>query len=164
MPSTATVVTSALAVSALSYVVYFDYQRRHNADFRRKLKKSNRDLEKAEAAHATAKKNEIKQQIIKKLDASLAAQQIPSGMKEKEEFFLAQVTQADEFAQANDIENAAIAYYKALSVYPVPTDLLGIYEQSVKQPILELVLQMISARTPESLLASLGAKLDTTVE
>lgn len=44
---------------------------------------------------------------------------------------------------ANHIE-AALAFYKALKVYPQPKDLIAIYDKTVPKDILEILAEMVA--------------------
>ena len=57
----------------------------------------------------------------------LAQNPIPTDLTEREAFFMEQVAVGEQKAKVDAIE-AAICFYKALAVYPNPTDILGIYQ------------------------------------
>uniref|UniRef100_A0A060T8K7 ARAD1C29524p n=1 Tax=Blastobotrys adeninivorans TaxID=409370 RepID=A0A060T8K7_BLAAD len=90
----------------------------------------------------------------------MIASPMPESLKDKEKFFVEEVSRADELhnkpGEQNQVE-AAIAFYRALSVYPSPTDLLKIYDQSIKQPVLDMLRMLIVMEPPPSLVAALGA-------
>ena len=46
-------------------------------------------------------------------------------------------------AGADDVE-AALCFYKALKVYPQPSDLISIYDKTVPKPILDVLADMIA--------------------
>ncbi|VVT49405.1 uncharacterized protein SAPINGB_P002254 [Magnusiomyces paraingens] len=160
MPSTATVVTSALAVSAVSYLIYFDYQRRHNPEFRRALRKREQKYIKQKELQAEAKKMDMKLRIEKVLKESLAKDPIPTDMGAREKYFVAEVGRADELLSAGaDPVETALAFYRALCVYPNPIDLMSIYDKSVKPPVLDILRQMVIIEPPSVLRDVLGSAI-----
>ena len=47
-------------------------------------------------------------------------------------------------AGSNQVE-AALCFYKALKVYPQPSDLISIYDKTVPKPVLDILAEMIAA-------------------
>lgn len=45
---------------------------------------------------------------------------------------------------ATKIIEAALAFYRGLKVYPVPRDLINIYDRTVPKPILDVLAEMIA--------------------
>lgn len=133
----------------MSYLVYFDYQRRHNPEFRRKLRKREQKYQKEKELLAEAKKNVIKSKVEKILRDSLKNDPLPESMDAREKFFVVEIGRADELTnQGADEVETALAFYRALCVYPNPIDLLNIYDKSVKQPILDILRQMVMIEPP----------------
>lgn len=52
---------------------------------------------------------------------------------------------------------AALCFYKALVVYPNPTDILGVYQRSVPEDVYEIVIMMIAVQPPAAVSNILGA-------
>ena len=46
-------------------------------------------------------------------------------------------------AGSDQIE-AALCFYKALKVYPAPSDLISIYDKTVPKPVLDILAEMIA--------------------
>ena len=46
-------------------------------------------------------------------------------------------------AGADEVE-AALCFYKALKVYPQPSDLMSIYDKTVPKPVLDILAEMIA--------------------
>ncbi|KAF5101792.1 hypothetical protein D0Z00_000654 [Geotrichum galactomycetum] len=161
MPSSSTIITSAVAVSAISYLVYFDYKRRNDAEFRRSLRKAERNFNKQRESAATAELAERKTKIQLALKNSLLNDPLPVSAAEREQFFVAEISRADELiniSTATGSEDgyiqAALAFYRALSVYPNPIDLLSIYDKSIKQPVLDIFRTMVLLEPPEAIKSS----------
>ncbi|KAF4627623.1 hypothetical protein G7Y89_g10530 [Cudoniella acicularis] len=53
-------------------------------------------------------------------------------------------TVATGFLGTDNLE-AALCFYKALKVYPQPSDLISIYDKTVPKPVLDLLAEMIAA-------------------
>lgn len=140
--ATATVAT--LAVGVLAYAVYFDYRRRHSPEFRRQLRRSERRQARAEKDQAEANAKAMKLTIRQAVDDA-KEEGFPATPDEKEAFFLEQV-QAGELmaADPSKLIDAALAFYKALKVYPTPADLINIYDKTVSKPVLDILAEMIA--------------------
>lgn len=150
MPSTATIITSALAVGTLGYLVYFDYKRHNDPEFRRSLSKAERKYKKEKEMMASAQKEHLKTQIEEALRDSLLNDPIPESLEAREKFFVTEIARADELINLGESQfiPAALAFYRALCVYPNPVDLLGIYDKSVRQPVLDILRTMVLIEPP----------------
>lgn len=153
MPSTSAIITSAVAASAIGYLVYFDYKRRNDPQFRRNLKKAEQKYKKEKELLASAEKEQLKTQIEQALRDSLANDPVPASLEEREKFFVSEIARADELLNQGESQAipAALAFYRALSVYPSPVDLLGIYDKSVRQPVLDILRTMVLLEPPAAL-------------
>ncbi|CCE65745.1 hypothetical protein TPHA_0M01700 [Tetrapisispora phaffii CBS 4417] len=148
-------VSIAGAVTALSitgYAIYFDYQRRNNLMFRKNLKKEHKKQMKA----AKQQQEEDKQKKLKEVGDSLAKElatdPIPTAPAEREAAFATNVEMGERLASVPGKEmESACKFYKALSVYPSPADLLGIYQRSVPESIYELIVLMIAVYPPTNI-------------
>jgi import receptor subunit TOM20 len=152
-----TAVVATVGAISLGYAVYFDYSRRHNPEFRKKLRKINEEhAEEKEAAKTKAKTAQV-EVIQKVLMQSLAEEPIPTDAASKEAYFMKQVTTAEQLAAipGSEIESA-LAFYRALAVYPNPTDILNVYQNSVPKHIYEYVIMMMALQPPLSIASFLG--------
>ncbi|CDR43610.1 CYFA0S12e02542g1_1 [Cyberlindnera fabianii] len=155
--SKVTAVLATVGAVALGYAVYFDYSRRHNADFRRKLRKSKKQQQKQVEEQASKAKqvkvNEVKELLTK----SLEEDPIPTDAAAKEQYFMTQVTMGEQLAAVpgNEIKSA-LCFYRALAVYPNPTDILNVYQKSVPQEIYEYIIMMMAMEPPLSIASFLG--------
>ncbi|KAG7192644.1 uncharacterized protein KQ657_001424 [Scheffersomyces spartinae] len=143
-----------VATSALvAYCAYFDYNRRTSPEFRKALKKRAAETNKLEQK----KKEESKKSKMEAVKAALASDiDLPTDIGEKENFFMTQVAIGEQLSVAGKEVEAALSFYKALSIYPNPTDLLGIYQKSVPEGVYELIVMMIAVKPPASLSSILG--------
>ncbi|KAH8894110.1 mitochondrial import receptor subunit tom-20 [Thozetella sp. PMI_491] len=139
----ATATTAALATGILAYAIYFDYRRRNSAEVRRQLRREFKKQARTEKDIAEADAVAQRQRIKIVVDEA-KAEGFPTG-EDKEPYFLEQVQQAEGLASdPSKTLDAALAFYKALKVYPVPRDLIEIYDRTVSKPILDLLAEMIA--------------------
>ncbi|QPG73886.1 hypothetical protein FOA43_001201 [Brettanomyces nanus] len=145
------------AAVALTYCIYFDYERRHNGDFRKNLNKRKRKAQKKARIEAEQDKTKKLEILKKKLNESLAASPLPASLQEKESYFLEQVTTGEKLGAIPGKEiDAAIYFYKGLAVYPNPTGILDIYQRTLPPNIYELVMMLTAIQPPKSVVNILG--------
>ncbi|SCU96711.1 LAMI_0F07470g1_1 [Lachancea mirantina] len=139
----------ALATAVAGYAVYFDHQRRNNSDFRRNLKrKVKKHVEEEKIEEERAKKLKLAR-VGEFLEVELVKDPISTDPEEREAVFTSNVEAGERLASVpgNEMESA-FKFYKALSVYPNPADLLGIYQRSVPEAVYEHVVLMIAIKPP----------------
>ncbi|KAF8314782.1 MAS20-domain-containing protein [Clavulina sp. PMI_390] len=151
MVKTSTVLTVAgvtTAVAAVGYAVWFDQKRRSDADFRKKLRKEKKKISKTEklAASATSTAAPAREYDFAGALEQLRKEAMPVTAQESEALFLESVAEGDQLAAQGPLFyfQAAVAYYRALRVYRMPTELLGMYQQNVMPPVFALILQLMN--------------------
>ena len=165
MPSTATITASTVLLGALSYLVYFDYQRRHSPEFRRELRRKNTKFYKEKDNAVKASKKQQRQEIEQLINTSLEESPLPRDLQAREQFFLSEIARADTLVNGGQLVEAALAFYRALMSYPQPMELLGLYEKSVQpQEVLELVRTMVVIRPPVAIANFIKESLGPSVE
>lgn len=100
-----------------------------------------------------AEQNVLKTQVQQALKNSLENDPLPEDIEGREKFFVSEIARADELislGESHAIE-AALAFYRALAVYPNPVDLLSIYDKSVKQPVLDILRTMVLMEPPAAI-------------
>jgi len=100
-PSTTTIVLATvgtLATAGLAYAAYFDYRRRSDPDFRRKLKKAQKQISKAEKQEAVQAEKGQKQKIRQVVDEA-NEEGFPRDPEKNEEYFMLQVAQGEQMCQ-----------------------------------------------------------------
>ncbi|KAJ5128089.1 Mitochondrial import receptor subunit tom20 [Penicillium atrosanguineum] len=137
--SAGTIVTGLLA-----YAMYFDHKRQTDPDFRKSLKRNNRRLAKVVKEQEEAQGAEQREAI--KAAVQRAKQDgFPADLEEKESYFMSQVAKGEGLcAEGTDQIEAALAFYKALKVYPQPKDLISIYDKTVPKEVLEILAEMVA--------------------
>jgi import receptor subunit TOM20 len=151
------------AAGALGYCIYFDYQRRHNPQFRKSIYLKKRQAEKAEKLKTEASKLEKTQLLKKKLAESLLTN--PLSAENKEQTFIEEVTRAEKLSAIVGKEiDAAIHFYRALSVYPDPTAILEIYQKSVPAEIYELIMLLTAIFPPANITSLLSESTGSVLE
>lgn len=148
---------SVAAAGVLAYAAYFDYNRRTSPAFRKQLKKRQAKQQK-QAALAQEELRKSKMLAVKKaLAEDLAQNPIPTDLAKKEEFFMEQVATGEQLANNPDTKiDAALRFYKALAVYPNPTDIMGIYQKTVPEDVYELLVMMIAFQPPATITNIIG--------
>ncbi|KAI1179453.1 mitochondrial import receptor subunit tom-20 [Nemania sp. FL0916] len=147
MVNSSTIATISVATAAtglLAYAVYFDYQRRANPDFRKNLRREERRVARAEREEAAAQSQQKRANIRAVVEAAIE-EGFPTGVNEKEQYFMDYVQQGEVLSSdPSKTTEAALAFYKALKVYPTPRDLIGIYDKTVDKRVLDTLAEMIA--------------------
>lgn len=152
-----TTFTAIAATAFVGYAIYFDYNRRTSSDFRKQLKKKSVKQEKITVKEEEEEKKSRVENIKKILKDDLEKNPIPTDLSKKEDYFMTQVAIGEKLAVQSDKKNdAALCFYKALVVYPNPTDILGIYQRSVPEEIYEIIMMMIAIQPPAAITNILG--------
>ncbi|KAM7217065.1 Mitochondrial outer membrane translocase complex, subunit Tom20 domain containing protein [Rhypophila decipiens] len=145
-PSTTTIATTVAVIAGgfVAYAAYFDYKRRNDPEFRRDLRREYRRQARVNKEKAQADIQAQRQHVKQAVDEA-KEEGFPTSVEEKEAYFLEQVQNGEILGQdpANTFE-AALAFYKALKVYPTPADLINIYDKTVSKPVLEVLAEMIA--------------------
>ncbi|CAB4252069.1 similar to Saccharomyces cerevisiae YGR082W TOM20 Component of the TOM (translocase of outer membrane) complex responsible for recognition and initial import steps for all mitochondrially directed proteins [Maudiozyma barnettii] len=151
----------ATVVSVAGYAFYFDYQRRNNTDFRKSLKKKLRKQKKEEENQKEEAKQTKLQDIREFLKSELAKNPIPTDPTQIQNVFSNNVELGEHLSMTpgNELE-AAAKFYKALAVYPKPTDLLGIYQRTIPENIYEIIVLMIAVMPPTNITDFISGGLD----
>ncbi|KAJ2225478.1 mitochondrial import receptor subunit tom20 [Coemansia sp. RSA 1722] len=134
------------AVAGLGYIAYFDYKRRHDRKFRRKLKRDRQKVEKkAQKIGAAPTLEDFNEQAIELLDI-ISKEKLPESADEKEQYFMAQVSQGETLcaAGASGYAEAACRFFQALKVYPNPVELVMIYQKTTPDDVFKLVMAMMA--------------------
>lgn len=150
-------IASVVAAGAVAYAVYFDYNRRNSPEFRKQLRKrQQKEQKQAQKAQEADKKSKMLA-VKKALTEDLAQNPLPTDLSKKEEFFLENVALGEQLANdpLSKIE-AALKFYKALAVYPNPTDIMGIYHKTLPEDVYELLVMMIALQPPATITNIIG--------
>ncbi|KAL2891780.1 Mitochondrial import receptor subunit tom-20 [Ceratocystis lukuohia] len=147
MVQSSTVVKASVATAAaglVAYAIYFDYMRRGSSDFRRSLRRNERRKARAERDEADAAVVQRRQRVKIALMQALA-QGFPTDVAQKEAYFMEHVGAGEQLsADPSQALDAALAFYKALKVYPTPRDLIRIYDQTVPKHVLDTLAEIIA--------------------
>ncbi|KNE68469.1 hypothetical protein AMAG_12646 [Allomyces macrogynus ATCC 38327] len=83
--------------------------------------------------------------------AEIVSAPIPTAPEARERFFQEYVARGetlvdqDPFSSPAQYNLAAACFYTALKVYPAPTDLVHLYQQTLPDPVFAAVLALVSA-------------------
>ncbi|OSC98985.1 MAS20-domain-containing protein [Trametes coccinea BRFM310] len=149
---TSTIFTVA-AVTVLgglvAYAVYFDYKRRNDTEFRKKLRKEKKKVTKkqAEQAQAQAQAEAANPAEIKAMILKLQGEELPATPDEKEQYFVMQVQLGEQMAQQGPAfyMPAAAAFFRALRVYPSPVEFIMMVQSTLPQPIFKIFMELVNA-------------------
>ncbi|KAI8141852.1 protein import receptor MAS20, partial [Fennellomyces sp. T-0311] len=135
----------AVAALGLGYIVYFDYQRRSDPNFRKKLKQARK-----KAAKNAKQKQEVGQaekiKLIESVILETAKETFPTSPEEREKYFMAQVSAGETLTGKGEeyYNEAVLPFYKALKVYPAPMELMMIYQKTIPDPVFQIILNILS--------------------
>lgn len=87
-----------LTTAALAYAVYFDYRRRSDVNFRRSLKKQQKQLHKAAKEEAVAAEKDQKERIRRVVDDA-NDEGFPQDPEKTEEYFMTEVARGEQMSQ-----------------------------------------------------------------
>ncbi|KAK0491362.1 hypothetical protein IW261DRAFT_1324136 [Armillaria novae-zelandiae] len=141
--TTTAVVAGAAVAGLVAYAVYFDYKRRNDAEFRKKLRKEKKRVDKS-IASSSAAPSAVSVDSLREALERVKKEEVPITPAERENYFMSQVAMGEQLAlQGPDFQlPAALSFYRALRVYPSPVELMVIYEKTVPEPIFKMVIQM----------------------
>ena len=143
-----------------AYAFYFDYKRRNDPEFRKALKKESKRQAKLakeeEEMQGKAQKEEIKRAVREAIEEGF-----PMDLEEREAYFMESIAKGESLVgdgkqilqtlqrhadspSGSDPIGAALCFYKGLKVYPEPTSLIGIYDNTVPKEVLEILAIMVS--------------------
>ncbi|KAJ3923734.1 hypothetical protein F5877DRAFT_63040 [Lentinula edodes] len=150
MSSRTTSVLTIAGIAVLSiaaYAVYFDYKRRNDVEFRRKLKKEKKRVDKSIAsskASLPSSPDAVGVDELREALEQVKAEQVPISPEQKEAYFMTQVASGEQLSLQGPMFSlpAALAFYRALRVYPSPVELMVIYQKTVPEPIFKLVIEL----------------------
>ncbi|KAF8417068.1 mitochondrial import receptor subunit [Tirmania nivea] len=140
----ATTAATVLTLGA-AYALYFDYKRRHDPEFRKALKRDRKQYARSERAQKAAASAE-QREVVAKAIRQVQLEGFPVDVEEKEVFFMQEVAQGEVLCQEGPERalDAALAFYKALKVYPQPGELISIYDKTVPKHVLDILAEMIA--------------------
>jgi len=134
-----------LVTGFVAYAVYFDYKRQTDPEFRKALKRESRREARLARSQAEAQSTQQKE-AIRVAVASAREEGFPTDVEDKEAFFMSEVARGETLCQdGSDQVEAALCFYKALKVYPQPSDLISIYDKTVPKPVLDILAEMIAS-------------------
>ncbi|KAI1817809.1 mitochondrial import receptor subunit tom-20 [Poronia punctata] len=140
----ATISVATVATGLLAYAVYFDHQRRADPNFRKNLRREERRQARAAKEEAVLQSKQKRRDVQAAVDAA-NEEGFPTGVNEKEAYFMEFVQQGEILASdPSQTTQAALAFYKALKVYPTPRDLISIYDKTVDKRVLDVLAEMIA--------------------
>ncbi|KAJ1649747.1 mitochondrial import receptor subunit tom20 [Dispira simplex] len=134
-----------LGVAGLGYALYFDYKRRNDPSFRKKLHREKKKALKQQEEKEKMIQSQLVVSVERALDKALV-EPFPTNREDKERLFMEHVAQGETAVAGGEehYEDAAVAFYRALKVYPDPLELIMIYQKTVPQVVLNIIMGMLS--------------------
>ncbi|PKI82720.1 mitochondrial import receptor subunit tom20 [Malassezia vespertilionis] len=168
MKLTTTLSVTALTIGAvtLGYAVYFDYKRRNNPEFRKQLRKQSKSLDKAAKREQKMQAQEQEAVMDQAVEDVTKPGVLPAGVQERESFFMEQVAVGEAlFAQGPSYHvPAAMAFFKALKVYPAPVELVMIYQKAVPKEVFDVIMQLVAKDAAKNGTASAASMTGSTID
>ncbi|KAJ1309036.1 hypothetical protein OPQ81_004717 [Rhizoctonia solani] len=151
MVETRTVVAVSAASAAIAitgYLIYFDYKRRNDPQFRKKLRKEKKKAAKnaKEGEGATPVAPGRSQEELKEMLDKIKAEPLPTLPAEREKYFMDHVGMGEQMllrGPAFEVP-AALAFYRALRAYPSPMEIIMIFQNTLPAHIFALVMELAS--------------------
>ncbi|KAJ7129224.1 hypothetical protein C8R44DRAFT_776214 [Mycena epipterygia] len=130
----------------IAYAVYFDYKRRTDSEFRKKIRKEKKRVDKslAQSREALAAESEVSEADLRDALKQIKSEARPPTQEAKEHYFMSQVAIGEQLAARGDHLPAALSFYRALDVYPSPPELLAIYQKTVPEPIVKIIMGLLN--------------------
>ncbi|CAO3616171.1 unnamed protein product [Cunninghamella echinulata] len=153
----------AITLAGIGYIAYFDYKRRNDPNFRKRLRRERRKAAKvAQVSEEEDKQTKIK--LIETVITSAAHETYPTTPADLEKYFMAQVAEGEALCAKGEAfyNEAVLPFYKALKVYPAPMELVTIYQKTLPTPVFETVVNILAIEQ-QALEAQRGATGDAEI-
>ncbi|KAF8592444.1 MAS20-domain-containing protein [Ramaria rubella] len=142
----ATFAALTVLTAIVGYAAYFDYKRRNDVAFRKRLRKEQKRAHRTAAKAAdTASSGPSKEELREALQR-VKDEKVPENPEEKEQYFMQSVGVGEQLCAQGEAFYfpAALSFYRALRVYPSPVELIIIYQKTVPEPVFKIVMEMTS--------------------
>ncbi|KAI7863074.1 mitochondrial outer membrane translocase complex, subunit Tom20 domain-containing protein [Spinellus fusiger] len=155
---------ATLAAIGIGYGVYFDYSRRSDPDFRKRLRRERRLASKA--TKESEEKSQLKKMaLVEHVIVAASKETYPVSLEDKEQYFITKIAEGEALCEKGEAFylEAVLPFYMALKVYPAPMELITIYQKSVPGPVFENIVNIFAIE--QQVTASVNGGLETeTVE
>ncbi|KAG8959694.1 hypothetical protein FRC00_001335 [Tulasnella sp. 408] len=157
--SALTIAAATVVGGVIAYAAYFDYRRRHDATFRKKLRKEKKKLERSTPKVAASGSSRSVEEITAALRL-IRNEPLPATAEEKEQYFMDNVQMGEQLCSQGPMFElpAALSFYRALRVYPSPVELIMIYQKTVPENVFKIVMEMTSLDVSEPSTTATEAK------
>ncbi|KAI9011340.1 MAS20 protein import receptor-domain-containing protein [Gaertneriomyces semiglobifer] len=141
----------AAAVGIVGYAVYFDQKRQRDPAFRRNLRKQRKQAAAAKHAEAAASRQKPQPAAAKAGMPSMASfdpdEPVPTNPQARGEFFMKHLQLGEALVARGPqaYEVAAQCFFKALQAYSDPMNLLMALQQSMPEPVMNLIMELFAA-------------------
>ncbi|KAH9844112.1 MAS20-domain-containing protein [Rhodofomes roseus] len=149
MSSRVSTVLTVAGVTALgglvAYAVYFDYRRRTDGDFRKRLRKDKKKVKNATQSQAgEASASGVGPEELRAALDKVRDEELPPDPEAKEQYFMTHVGMGEQLCAQGPMFYlpAALSFYRALRVYPSPVELIMIYQKTVPEPVFKIIMEL----------------------
>ncbi|KAG8833847.1 hypothetical protein FRC17_009964 [Serendipita sp. 399] len=150
MPTTSqiiTISTVAVVLGIAGYAVYFDYVRRNDPQFRKRLRKEKKRVDRSNSSIKAAAASAKGLPTDAELDAALQLvrdENLPATPEEKEQYFMQNLAIGEQLSTQGLALPAALAFFRAMRVYPEPMQLVMILEKTLPDDMFRIVMELMS--------------------
>ncbi|KAJ6458645.1 hypothetical protein C8R47DRAFT_1162934 [Mycena vitilis] len=109
----------------------------------------------AQSREALAASSEVSDEELREALKQMKSEPRPTSQEAREHYFMSQVAMGEQLSARGEAFNvpAALSFYRALAVYPSPPELLTIYQKTVSEDIVKMVMRLLEL----DLAAKIGA-------
>jgi import receptor subunit TOM20 len=113
------------------YLAWFDYHRRHNSDYRREIRRSERRHER-EIREETERHQREDYEALRQIVQAIGREPLPTNMAERQEYMLMQLEEGQRCIDAGRDERKAASYfYRALMVASDKGSIATVYNEKL---------------------------------
>ncbi|KIM25183.1 hypothetical protein M408DRAFT_58244, partial [Serendipita vermifera MAFF 305830] len=133
------------------YAIYFDHARRNDPQFRKKLRKEKKRVDRSNASLKATAASEKQLPTDAELDAALQvvrSEDLPATPEEKEQYFMQNLALGEQLTAQDERIGltlpAALSFFRAMRVYPEPLQLVVILEKTLPEDLFKIVMDLMS--------------------
>ncbi|KAH9938334.1 MAS20-domain-containing protein [Fomitopsis serialis] len=129
----------------VAYAVYFDYRRRNDSDFRKRLRKDKKKVKQVtQSQESSTASLGVSPEELRAALSKVRDEELPPDPDAKEQYFMTHVGMGEQLCAQGPMFYlpAALSFYRALRVYPSPVELIMIYQKTVPEPVFKIVMEL----------------------
>ncbi|CEP13375.1 hypothetical protein [Parasitella parasitica] len=143
-PSTIALISTAVAASfGIGLLIYYDSKRRSDPQFKKQQKRERKRAAKQEKLKKEQEVSSVETLIASVLKA-VDEEDFPESSQEKEAYFMEKVALGETLCKEGRDNDAVLPFYKALKIYPVPLELIMIYQKTVPEKVFRILVNLMA--------------------